>query len=99
MSHHFGLDFYLIELLARIDSNNATNHLRHDNHIPQMRLDKIWLLIRLSLLLGLAQLLDQTHRLALQTAVESTTGTSVNDIAELVGGEVEESVGGEWRVS
>jgi hypothetical protein len=57
-----------------------------------MRLDEIWLLIGLRLLLGLAQLLDQTHGLALETAVEPTTGTSVDDIAELVGGQVEKSV-------
>jgi hypothetical protein len=57
-----------------------------------MRLDEIRLLIGLCLLLSLAQLLDQTHRLALETAVEPTTGTGVDDIAELIGGQVEESV-------
>jgi hypothetical protein len=57
-----------------------------------MRLNEVWFLIGLCLLLGLAQLLDQTHGLALETAVEPTTSTSVDDIAELVGGQVEESV-------
>ena len=65
-----------------------------------MRLNEVWFLIGLCLLLGLAQLLDQTHGLALETAVEPTTSTSVDDIAELVGGEVEESVQEkEYRVS
>jgi hypothetical protein len=54
-------------------------------------LDKVRLLVRLSLLLGLAQLFDQTHRLALETTVEPTAGTSMNYITELVGGKVEES--------
>jgi hypothetical protein len=49
-----------------------------------MRLDEIRLLIGLCLLLSLAQLLDQTHRLALETAVEPTTSASVDNIAELV---------------
>ena len=65
MSHHFRLNFYLIEFLARVDANNAPNHLRHDNHVPQMSLDEIRLLIRLGLLLRLAELLDQAHGLAL----------------------------------
>jgi len=57
-----------------------------------MRLNEVWFLIGLCLLLGLAQLLDQTHGLALETAVEPTTSTSVDDIAELVGGQVEQSM-------
>ena len=98
MSNHLGLDFDLVELLARVDTNDATNHLRDYDHVSQMRLDEIRLLIGFCLLLGLAQLLDQTHGLALETAVEPTAGTSVDDIAELVGGQVEES-GEEYRVS
>jgi ribosomal protein S19 len=35
--------------------------------------------------LGLAELLDETHGLALQTAVETSAGTGVNDITELLG--------------
>jgi hypothetical protein len=91
MTNHLGLDFHLVELLARVDTNDTTNHLRNDNHISQMRLDEVGLLVGLGFLLGLAQLLDQTHGLALETAVEPTASTGVDDIAELVRGEVEES--------
>jgi hypothetical protein len=91
VSHHFRLNFYLIEFLARVDTNDATNHLRNDNHVSQMGLDEIGLLVGLSLLLSFAELLDEAHGLALQTAVEPATGTSVDDIAQLVGGEVKES--------
>jgi hypothetical protein len=87
VSNHLRLDFHLVELLARVDTNDATNHLGNHNHVSQMRL-----LIGLRLLLGLAQLLDQTHGLALETAVEPTTSTSVNNIAELVGGQIQESM-------
>ena len=88
MSHHFRLNLHLIEFLARVDTNNATNHLRNDNHIPQMGLDEIRLLIGLGLLLRLAELLDQSHGLAFQAAVEPTAGAGVHDIAQLVGREV-----------
>ncbi len=88
MSHHFWLNLHLIEFFARVDTNNAPNHLRHDNHVAQMGLDEIRLLIRLSLLFRLAELLDEAHGLALQAAVEPTAGTSVHDIAQLIGGEV-----------
>ena len=59
-----------------------------------MRLDEIGLLVGLSFLLCFAELFDQAHRLALETAVEPTTRTGVDDITELFGGEVEESVVG-----
>ena len=92
MANHFRLNFNLVELLARVDTDNATDHLGDDNHITEVSLDEFGLLVRLCLLLSLAQLLDQTHGLALQATVEPTTGTSVHNITELLGGEVEESV-------
>jgi hypothetical protein len=55
-------------------------------------LDNVGLLIGLSLLLGLAKLLDKAHRAALQTTVDPAAGTGVDDIAELVGAEVQEAV-------
>ena len=91
MSNHLRLDLNLIELFSRVDTNDTTNHLGDNDHVSQVSLDKIGLFVRLSLLLCLPQLLDQTHRLALETTVEPTAGTSVDNITELVGGEVEES--------
>lgn len=93
MPDHLRLDLHLIELLARVDPDNTPNHLRHNDHIAQMRLDEVGLLVRLGLLLGFAQLLDQTHGLALEAAVEAAAGARVHDIAQLFGGEVEESIG------
>lgn len=92
MTNHLGLDLDLVELFARIDADDTANHLGHDNHVPQVRLDEVWLLVGLGLLLGLTQFLDQAHGLALQTTVEPAAGAGVHDIAELVGGEIEESV-------
>ena len=91
MSNHFRLDLDLVELLAGVDSDDAADHLGNDNHVTQVSLDEVGLLVGLGLLLGLAQLLDQAHRLALQASVEPTAGAGVDDIAELFGGEVQES--------
>jgi hypothetical protein len=85
VTNHLRLDFDLVEFLARVDTDDATNHFWDNDHVSKMRLDEVWLLIWSCLLLGLPQLLDQSHRLALETTVEPTASTSVNDITELVG--------------
>ena len=92
MADHLGLDLDLVELLAGVDTNDGTDHLGDDDHVTEVSLDEVGLLVGLGLLLGLSELLDQAHGLALQAAVEATAGARVNDIAELLGGEVEESV-------
>lgn len=92
MTNHLRLDFDLVELLTGVDTNDGADHLGDDDHVTKVSLDEVGLLVGLGLLLGLAKLLDETHGLALQTAVEASAGTSVNDITELFGGEVEELV-------
>jgi len=92
VADHLRLDFDLVEFLAGVDANNRTDHLWHDDHVAEMCLDQVGLLVGLCLLLGLAQLLDQSHRTALKTSVESTTGAGMEDVKQLVGWEVEESV-------
>ena len=92
MANHFGLDFDLVELLTGVDADDGADHLGDDDHVTEVRLDERRLLVGLGLLLGLAQLLDQTHRLALQAAVEAAAGPGVHDIAELLRGEVQKSV-------
>lgn len=84
MANHLRLDLDLVELLSRVDTDDGADHLGHDNHVTQVCLDEVRLLVGLGLLLGLAELLDQTHGLALQTAVEATAGARVNDITELL---------------
>lgn len=92
MANHFRLDLNLVELLAGVDADDAANHLGDDNHVSQVGLDEVGLLVGLGLLLGLSELLDEAHGAALQAAVDPSAGTGVDDIAELVGGEVEEAV-------
>ena len=89
--HHLRLNFHRVELLPIVDSNHAADHLRHHNHVPQVRLHQVRFLVRFGFLLRFAQFLDQAHGFALQAPVEAAAGAGVNDIAELFGGEVEES--------
>lgn len=93
MSNHLRLDFDLVVFLARVDTDDAANHLWHNNHIAEMGLDEVRLFVRLSLLLRLAELLDETHGLPLQTTVEPTAGAGMNEIAEFLGGEIEQPAG------
>lgn len=94
MANHLGLDLNLVELLTGVDTDDGADHLGDDDHVTEVGLDEIGLLVGLGLLLGLAELLDETHGLALQAAVETSAGTGVNDITELLGGKVEEPVKG-----
>ena len=92
MADHLGLDLDLVEFLARVDTDDGADHLGDNDHVTEVSLDEVGLLVGLGLLLGLAELLDETHGLALETTVESSAGTSVDNVAKLLGGEVEELV-------
>jgi hypothetical protein len=92
VANHLGLDLDRVELLAGVDADDGADHLGDDDHVAEVGLDGVGLLVGLGLLLGLAQLLDEAHGLALQAAVEPTTGAGVDDIAELLGGEIEKPV-------
>lgn len=90
VADHLRLDLDLVEHLAGVDADDRADHLGDDNHVTEVSLDDVGLLVGLGLLLSLAELLDETHGLALQAAVDSSAGTGVDDITELVRGEVEE---------
>lgn len=57
-----------------------------------MGLDDGGLLVGAGLLLGLAELLDEAHRARLESALEATAGTGVDELDERLVVEVEESV-------
>jgi hypothetical protein len=90
VANHLRLDFDLVEFLAGVDADDAADHLGYDNHVTEVRLDEVGLLVGLGLLLGLSQLLDKAHRLALETAVEPTAGTGVDEVTEFFRREVQE---------
>lgn len=67
---HFRLDFDRLEDFAVVHADNRADHLGNDDHVTQMRLDHLWLLMLGGLLLCLVELLDEGHRLTGETAVE-----------------------------
>lgn len=91
MANHLWLDLDNVELLSGVHTDDGTDHLWDDNHVTEVGLDGVWLLVWLGLLLGLAKLLDQAHRLALEAAVEAAAGAGMDDVTELVRGEVQKS--------
>jgi len=92
VADHLGLDFDLVELLSGVDTDDAADHLGDDNHVTEVGLDEVGLLVGLGLLLGLPELLDETHGLALETTVEPAAGTGVDEVAEFLRAKVEELV-------
>ena len=74
--------------LSVVNTNDGTNHLGDNNHVSEVGLDNCRLLIWRCLLLRLAKLLDQTHGLALETALEPPAGTGMDDL-QGEGGEYE----------
>lgn len=77
------LDFNLIEHLSIVHTNNRPNHFRNNDHITEMGLDNLRLLMFTGLHLGLAQLLQERHRTVLHSTLEATTGTGVEEFNEL----------------
>jgi len=92
VTDHLRLNFDLIEGLAVVDADNAADHLWHDDHVPQMRLDAGGLLECRRFLLGLAQALHERHRLALESARETSTSARMEDLHQLFVGHVEQLV-------
>merc|ERR1719234_509683 len=66
VSNHLWLHLNLCEDLAVVNSNNGASHLWDNDHVPQVSLDHVGLLVGGSLLLLLPQLLDQGHWLPLE---------------------------------
>lgn len=78
------------EDLAVVDADDRADHLGDDDHVAEVGLDDGGLLVGLALGLGLAELLHERKRLALEAALEATTGTRVDELGEGSRVEVEE---------
>ena len=66
--------------LAVVNPHDAPNHLWDDDHITEVRLDDGGLLIGGCLLLGLAQLFDETHWSTLETALEAAAHACMDEL-------------------
>lgn len=92
VTDHLGLDLGVDEETTGVDSDHGADHLGDDDHVTKVGLDGGGLLVGGSLGLGLAETLDETHGLALQTALELSAGTGVDELHEVLVGHVEESI-------
>ena len=88
MTNHLSLDFNVVETLSVVHTNDASDHLRNNNHVTKMSLHRLRaLILRASSLLQpsfgihthyrLMKSLQKSHRLSLQSTTESTTSTSL----------------------
>merc|ERR1740138_410479 len=84
MAYHLGLDFNIDVLLSVVDTTNAADHLRHNDHVPQVRLHSLWLLAIGSLTLGLTQLLQHSDRLAFDATAELSALASLEELHEIL---------------
>lgn len=66
MADHLGLDFDLVELLSGVDTDDGADHLGDDNHVTEVGLDEVGLLVGLGLL---CVVLAMTRRLGGQWCV------------------------------
>lgn len=66
--------------LAIVDTNNTSNHFGHNDHVAQVCLDDGRLFIWRCLLLCFTKFLDETHRAALETTLEATTSTGMDEL-------------------
>jgi hypothetical protein len=71
---------------THVDTDDRADHLGNNDHVTEMRLDHRGLLVGASLLLGLAELLDEAHRAALESALEPPAGTGVDELRRRASG-------------
>lgn len=81
-SNHLRLDLNLVEFFSGVDTDDGSDHLWDDDHITKVGLNEVRLLVGLCLLLSFAELFNEAHRLALQTAVKPSTGAGMDEITE-----------------
>ncbi len=92
MPNHFRFDFNLIESLPIVHTNDASNHFRYYDHIAQVGSHWFWLLTSWGLTFRLAKLLDQGHGLSLQSPLEPSSGTGLEELDKLISGHVEKRI-------
>ena len=81
-ANHLRLDFNLVEGFPLINTNHGSNHLGHDDHIPEMRFYNLRFLQRRSFLLGLPQFLEEGDMLPLETSSIATAGTTREQLGQ-----------------
>merc|ERR1719153_1196754 len=92
MANHLWLHLNLCEDLAIVNSNNGSGHLGDNDHVPEVGLHHVGLLVGGSLLLLLPQLLDQGHGLPFESPGELPPDPADKQLHQLLVVHVEELV-------
>ena len=92
VTDHLGLDLDLVEGLAVVDADDGAGHLGDDDHVPEVGLDHVGLLVGRAFLLLLAQLLDEGHGLALEASGELSADSAGKQLHQLLVVHVQELV-------
>lgn len=64
VANHLRLDLNLVEGLAVVDTDDASDHLRHNDHVPEVGPHRLWLLTSRCILFLFARILQENRRLA-----------------------------------
>lgn len=86
------LDFNLVESLAVVHSNHGPDHLRQDDHVPQVGLHHLWFLHGGSLFLCLTQALQEGLLLAAKATVQPPPLAGTVELHQLLTTKVERTV-------
>jgi len=65
---------------THVNTTNGSNHLGDDDHVSQVSLDGSGLFVGSGLLLGLSELLDQSEGLPLETSLEPSPRSGVDEL-------------------
>ena len=82
----------MVEGFAVVNSDHGSGHFWNDNHVAQVGLHNIGLLIGGALFLLLTQLLDKSHGLALQASAELSANSAWQQLHQLLIVHVQELV-------
>lgn len=92
VADHLGLDLGVDKEATGVDADHGADHLGDDNHVTQVGLDGSGLLVGLALGLSLAEALDEAHGLALQSALELSARTRVDERHKVLVRHVQQSI-------
>jgi hypothetical protein len=84
VANHFRLDFNRVEDLAVVNANDRADHFGDDDHVTEVCLDDSGFFVRRSLLLCLAEFLDEAHWATFETALEPTASASMDELDGLL---------------
>ena len=68
---------------THVNTTDGSNHLGDDDHVSQVSLDGSGLFVGSGLLLGLSELLDQSKGLPLETSLEPSPRSGVDELGRV----------------